>query len=199
MDRKVIWVGLVSLALIVLAGLATILLKRPPQFRGTTYDPLIPAPEIALRKADGGEYRLSDQKGKVIVLYFGYTYCPDICPTTLAALKQVRTGLGSEADKVEVVFVTVDPARDTPAAIQRYAAQFDPSFIGLSGSEADLQPIWTAYGIFRELEPKDASGNYAVSHTARLLVIDRQGNLHVSYPYGEQWQDILSDIEILIK
>lgn len=199
MDRKVVWVGLASLALIALAVLATILWRRPPQFHGTTYEPLIPAPGFALKEADGGEYRLSAQKGKVVVLYFGYTYCPDICPTTLATLKQVRTNLGSNADEMEVVFVTVDPARDTPETTQRYVAQFDPSFIGLSGSESDLQPIWTAYGIFRELEPKDVSGNYVVSHTARLLVIDRQGNLHVTFPYGEEWQDILNDIEILIK
>ncbi|HVN15027.1 MAG TPA: SCO family protein [Anaerolineales bacterium] len=198
MDRKLAWVGLASLALIALAIVATLMLGKPPQFRGTTYDPLVPAPEIALKKANGEEYRLTDQKGKVVLLYFGYTYCPDICPTTLATLKQAYTNLGSDANKVEIVFITVDPDRDTPQSMQRYVNQFDASFIGLSGSTADLQPVWTEYGIFRELGPKDASGNYIVSHTARILVVDKQGNLHLSYPYGEQWQDILFDLRLLI-
>jgi protein SCO1/2 len=97
-----------------------------------------------------------------------------------------------------VVFITVDPARDTPEAVQNYVSAFSPSFIGLSGTEAQLQPVWDSYGVYRELGPKDASGNYPVTHSARVTAIDAQGNLRLSYNYDVPWQDIAQDLHLLV-
>lgn len=197
MDRKVIWVGLGALTIVVVGIIAALIFAKPPSFLGTVYD-LKTAPGIVLPKADGGEFRLSDQKGRVVVLFFGFTNCPDVCPVTMANLKQAVSQLGAEADRAQVVFVTVDPDRDTPAVTQGYASQFDPSFLGLSGTITELEPVWSDYGIFRELGAKDANGDYEVMHTARITVIDTKGNLRLSYNFDARWQDILHDVKILL-
>jgi protein SCO1/2 len=132
------------------------------------------------------------------MLFFGFTHCPDVCPLTMANLKQAVTQLGSNAARVQVVFITVDPARDTPQQAQQYASQYDPSFVGLSGSAAQLEPVWNDYGIYRELGPKDASGNYEITHTARVTVIDPQGKLRLSFTPDTSWQDILHDLQLLL-
>jgi protein SCO1 len=197
MDRKVIWVGLGSL-LIVLVGIAlAILFAKPPSFLGTTYEP-IPAPAIDMPLADGSNFRLSEHKGQVVLLFFGYTYCPDVCPITLANLKQVVSELGADANRVQVLFVTMDPDRDTPERIQEYASRFDPSFIGISGPIEELGKVWGEYGAYRELGSKDANGNYAVTHSSRLTVIDTHGDLRLSFPYETRWQDILHDVKLLL-
>jgi len=196
MDRKLAWVGIGLMALIGVAVLATVALRRPPQYFATVYEPKA-APEIALPTASGGSFRLSELKGKAVLIFFGFTNCPDVCPTTMANLRQALTQLGSK--DVQVVFITVDPGRDTPEKVQAYASQFDPSFIGLSGSMAELEPVWTAYGVYRELGPADANGNYDVSHTARVTVIDPKGDLRLSINTDATWQDIVHDLRLLLK
>src|SRR5512139_3882949 len=130
MDRKIVWIGVGILGFVILATIVTAVLARPPQFSGTVYEPK-PAAGIALPMAGGQEFRLSDYRGKVVLLFFGYTNCPDVCPTTMANLKQAVEQLGADGKNVRVVFVTVDPARDTPAAVQKFVSAFSPSFIGL--------------------------------------------------------------------
>ncbi len=197
MDRKVIWVGAVSLTMVLVGILAAIILARPPAFLGTVYESTV-APQIVLPTANGGEFRLSDQKGRVVLLFFGYTYCPDVCPTTLANLKQVVSQLGADAARVQVTFITVDPARDTSDLTQAYAVRFDPSFLGLSGNMTELGNVWSEYGAIRELGPKDANGDYEVTHSTRVTVIDTHGNLRLSFNYDSRWQDILHDLKILL-
>ena len=197
MDRKVIWVGLGALAVVVVGILAAIIFAKPPSFVGTVYDSKA-APEIALPMANGGEFRLSEQKGRVVLLFFGFTNCPDVCPITMANLKQAVSQLGADASQAQVVFITVDPERDTEAVTQDYASQFDPAFLGLSGSMSELDQVWNDYGVYRELGPKDANGNYEVTHTARVTVIDLQGNLRLSFTADTSWQDILRDVKILL-
>jgi protein SCO1/2 len=172
-------------------------LARPPAFNGTVYEPK-PAAEIVLPTANGGQFKLSDYHGKVVLLFFGYTNCPDVCPTTMANLKLAVEQLGADASRVQVVFVTVDPARDNPEGTQRYATTFNPSFLGLSGTEAQLQPVWDGYGVYRELGPKDVNGNYPVTHSARITVIDSKGDLRLSYTYEDPWQDISDDLRLLL-
>lgn len=197
MDRKVIWVGLGSLVVILVGILLAYLFAKPPSFLGTTYEPL-PAPEIDMPLADGTQFRLSDHKGQVILLFFGYTSCPDVCPTTLSNLKLVMNELGADAERVQVLFVTMDPDRDTPARTQDYASRFYPTFLGLSGPIEQLGKVWGDYGAYRELGPKDENGNYAVTHSSRLTVIDTHGNLRLSFNFDSRWQDILHDVRLLL-
>jgi len=200
MNTKVLWVGTGLLVLIGVAIAVVYFMPTTDTFRGTLYDPAIPAPEIVLTRDDGSNFRLSEQRGNVVLLFFGYTSCPDVCPTTLSDLRKVQDELGSAASQVKVVFVTVDPDRDTPDVIQKYVSIFDPAFIGLSGSEAELDPVWQEYGVYREIDkaPNSASG-YLVTHSARVYVIDRDGNLHLSYSYGTAIDDIVHDLKILFK
>jgi protein SCO1/2 len=133
------------------------------------------------------------------VLFFGYTSCPDVCPTTLAELKQALGQLGDQAQGVEVLFVTVDPKRDTPERMQEYVNHFNPSFIGLSGSESELSKAWNDYGIFREEVSGTSAAGYFVNHTARVTLIDPQGNLRVSFPTNTPVEDIVHDLNLLLR
>ncbi len=201
MDKKLLWVGLGSLLVIAIAVAANFFFEKPASFRGTSYaEPYPAAPQIELTKASGETFRLSDQKGKVVLLFFGYTSCPDVCPTTMAELKQVVDQLGSKANSVEVVFASVDPERDTPQVIQKYADHFNPSFVGLSGPMDKMQALWDAYGIFREKVPlQNSAVGYTINHTARITLIDQQGNMRLSYGIDTPVDNIVHDIKLLLR
>jgi protein SCO1/2 len=200
MDTKVIRVGLGLISLIGVVMLGIVLFPQTDTFRGTLYDPAVPAPEIVLSRDDGSSFRLSEQRGNVVLLFFGYTSCPDVCPVTLSELRNVNDELGRNAGQVQVVFITVDPERDTPAKIQEYVSIFNPSFIGLSGSLDELQPVWTDYGVYREVqEESNSAAGYLVNHSARVYVIDPDGNLRLSYSFGTPTDDIVHDLKILFK
>ncbi len=200
MDKKLFWIGNGILLVLIVAVSLTILFNKPPSFRGTLYgEPLPPAPEFSLTEANGATFRMSAQRGKIVMLFFGYTSCPDVCPTTLVELKQVVEKLGKDGERVQVVFVSVDPKRDTPERIQAYASQFNPTFLGLSGSMDELSPIWDAYSIWREEVESDSAAGVIVNHTARLFLVDPQGNLRLSYAYGTPIEDIVYDVKLLLK
>ena len=201
MDKKTLLVGLGSFLLILLVGTAVFLFATPAGFRGTAYDKPYPvAPEFELTRSDGSNFRLSEMRGKVVVLFFGYTSCPDVCPTTMAKLKQAIAGLPSkDADQVKVLFVTVDPKRDTPERVQTYVSHFNPTFIGLSGTEAQLGQVWQAYGIYHLEVPGTSPDTYSVDHTARITMIDRDGNMRVSSGFDVPVEDVVHDLELLLK
>lgn len=111
------------------------------QFSGGSLVPGQPATDFTLKTPDGSEFRLSRQRGEIVLLSFGYTFCPDVCPTTLAELAQVRGRLGEAAKRVKVAFITVDPERDTPERLRTYTSAFDPTFVGLTGSAAQLAQV----------------------------------------------------------
>ncbi|WP_299028530.1 SCO family protein [uncultured Thermanaerothrix sp.] len=174
----------------------------PPhaQFRGSLLDPPVPAPDFSLIRADGGLFTLSDQRGKIVLLFFGYTYCPDVCPTTLADLNAALKRLGRQAENIKVVFISVDPRRDTLQRAQSYAAAFNPAFIGLSGEEVDLQPIWQAYGVYRQVRDEVSRGeSYLVDHSARVYLIDAQGNLRLTYAFGTSADDLVNDLRLILR
>jgi protein SCO1 len=199
MNRKTLWVGILSLLVVGVAVLIFVLTK-PVSFRGASYDEPYPqAAEIELTKSNGETFRLSDQKGKIVLLFFGYTSCPDVCPTTLAELNQVMGGLGDKTSRVQVVFVSVDPERDTPEKIQEYVAHFNENFIGLTGAPEDLQVIWNNYGVFRERVDSESALGYIINHTARTYLIDQNSNLRLSYGFQTPVEDMVHDIEILLK
>jgi protein SCO1/2 len=200
MNTKLLWVGLGLAFLIGVVMGVTILLPKTDTFRGTLYDPALPAPEISLVRDNGSSFQLSELRGNAVLLFFGYTSCPDVCPTTLSELRAVDESLGTNASKVKVVFVTVDPERDTPEVIQKYVSIFNPAFIGLSGSQDELEPIWKDYGVYREVDKSSSTATgYLVTRSARLYVIDSDGNLRLSYSYGTPTDDIVHDLKILFE
>jgi len=200
MDKKTLLVGLAAFLLIGVVAAGVFLFSKPASFRGTTYaEPYPVAPEIELTHADGTNYRLSELRGKVVLLFFGYTSCPDVCPTTLAELKLALEKLGDTADQVQVLYVTVDPERDTPERVQEYVNHFNPNFIGLSGSVSELAKIWSDYGVFREIVEGTSAAGYLVNHTARVTVIDQEGNLRVSFPFDTPVEDVVHDLKLLLK
>jgi protein SCO1/2 len=114
-------------------------------------------------------------------------------------LRKIKMELGEEAEHVQVVYVTVDPDRDTPEKVQEYVSLFNPSFIGLSGTLNELEPVWKEYGVFRQIEETDSENGYLVSHTARVYLIDQNGNLRLSYAFGTPTDDILHDVNLVLK
>lgn len=191
-----LWVeiGLVVGALLVL-GLN---LSRPYQFRGSTIDPPEPAPEMALSATTGGGYSLEDSTGKIRLLFFGYTSCPDVCPITLGEIKGLIEALGDRGKEVQLLFVTVDPERDTVERLRKYLGAFHPSFIGLTGSLPELSKVWADYGVVRQVDASASSAGPLISHTARLYLIDRQGRLRLTYPFGTPVEDIRQDVLHLV-
>lgn len=199
MDRKILWVGLGALALVLLVTVVVFFASQTNTLRGSVIDPPLTAAEIPLTDQHGNPFRLADYRGKVVLLFFGYTYCPDVCPATMAELRAARSMLKPEqAARVQVVFITVDPARDTPESIQEYVSRIDPTFLGLSGTEQELSAVWKAYGVFREIEPTDG-GSYLVAHTSRVYVIDVNGNFSLSFAFGTPPADVANDLRILLK
>lgn len=200
MNGKTIQVGLLSLAVIATAALLVVLFAKPSSLHGTSYnEPYPPASQIELTRSNGETFRLSEQKGKIVLLFFGYTSCPDVCPTTLAEMKQVMDVLGDKSKSVQVVFISVDPERDTPDKIQQYVEHFNKGFIGLSGSVEKLEGIWNSYGVTHERVESDSAFGYIINHTARIYLVDQDGNLRLSYGFQTPVKDIASDLEILLK
>ena len=199
MDRKTLLVGLIVFALIGLVAAGVSLFSKPDTFRGTTYaEPYPVASEIQLTRAGNANFQLGQTRGKIVALFFGYTSCPDVCPTTMAELSQALEELGGQADQVQVVFVTVDPQRDTPERVQEYVNHFNSDFIGLSGSEPELAKVWNSYGVFREVVDSTSAAGYLVNHTARVTLIDQQGNLRVSFPFDTPVEDVVHDMKLLL-
>ena len=199
MNRKTLWVGILSLLAVGVAVLIFVL-NRSVSFRGTSYgEPYPQAADFTLTQSSGETFRLSEQKGKIVLLFFGYTACPDVCPTTLAELRLVMEELGDKTEQVQVVFVSVDPERDTPEKIQEYVEHFNEDFIGLSGNPDELQIIWDNYGVFRERVESESAFGYIINHTARTYLIDQNGNLRLSYGFQTPVEDMVHDIEILLK
>lgn len=201
MDRRILSVGLFSLLLLGAVAAGAFLFSKPEGFRGTTYaEPYPQAPEIQLTRDNGTSFRLSEMRGHVVLLFFGYTSCPDVCPTTMAELKQALEKLDeADAKQVQVLFVTVDPERDTPERVQEYVGRFNPDFIGLSGTETELAEVWNGYGVFREIVERTSAAGYLVNHTARVTLIDREGNLRLSYAFDTPVDNIVHDLKLLLK
>jgi protein SCO1/2 len=169
---------------------------RPGEMRAGAYNPPHPAPDFALPGSDGSEVTLARYRGKVVLLTFGFTYCAAVCPTTLATLAQVRARLGKAADQVQVIFVTVDPARDDAAHMRDYLKAFDPSFIGATGTPEALAAVRQKYGV--TAIKRGTGNNYAMDHTSSIFLIDREGKLRAMMPFGHDPADFVNDIQLLL-
>ncbi|MEZ4734926.1 MAG: SCO family protein [Caldilineaceae bacterium] len=184
------------LATLVLA-LALVSCSRPHEFNGTVFDNPAPAFPFAGANYTGEPFRLSDQQGKVIVVFFGYTFCPDICPLALADLKQVAAQLGEKAQDLAVVFVTVDPERDTLERLGAYVSAFDPAFYGVRLEGEMYETTKVAYGVYAEKSEVETGdpNSYFVDHTAGVYVIDQAGNLVEAFRYDAGVDALLPDID----
>ncbi len=186
-------------AVIGLTILVEFVFRKPYSFHGTVINPPLPVTDFTLQTANNEAFRLSDQKGKIVLLFFGYTSCPDVCPVTLATFKQVYDNLGEDSQKVRFVMITADPERDTPEKVAAYASRFNSEFIGLSGSLSDLEPIWKQLGVFVEKQDSGSAAGYLVSHTSSVYVLDPNGSLLMTFPYGTTEIDMANDLSQLLK
>jgi protein SCO1/2 len=149
------------------------------------------APDFTLTDQNGQPYTLSAHRGHPIALFFGYAHCPDVCPTTLAALAGAKRKLGAPGQTFDVVLVTVDPKRDSPAVLKRYVHLFDPAFVGLTGSEAQLEPVYTAYHIVHEIEtPVKSANGYTVAHSSVVQFIAPDGRLRGTGNFSDSSDDM---------
>lgn len=197
MSNKAI-IGLV-IFIAMIGILSAVFLSQPYSLVGSVIDPPVPAPPIILSSSHGDVFSLQDQHGKLVLIFFGYTFCPDVCPTTLVEMMQVKKKLGKLADNVEFVFITVDPKRDTQEQLTRYLKSFDPSFYGLSGDQDTLSQVWKDYGVFREELISEGLSGYLVDHSSRLYLIDQVGNLRATYLFETPVDDIVGDLKFLLK
>lgn len=160
-------------------------------YRGTVYQPPLELMDFTLPASTGQDLSLSDMRGQWVLMFFGYTRCPDVCPITLNEFRQVKAELGDGADAVNFLFISVDSPRDTPDVIGTYLARFDSDFIGMSGEDDVLERITDDYSLFYERHT-DEGEYYSVDHTGRSYLIDPQGMLRISYAYGTT-SDVIAD------
>ncbi len=207
-SRWITIIGGVLIVLIAAAAVATFLAhhrkqstaiasaQRPGEMVAGAFDPPRVAPDFSLPGSDGSQVTLARYRGKVVLLTFGFTYCAAVCPTTMATLAQARAKLGKATDDVQVIFVTVDPARDDADGMKTYLAAFDPSFIGATGQPEALAKVRETYGVTAE---KQGTGDdYAMAHTSSIFLIDRLGRLRAMMPFGHDADDFVHDVRMLL-
>ena len=154
--------------------------------------------EARLVDQDGKPRTLADFNGKLVVLIFGYTHCPDVCPTSLADMAKAMKQLGSDAPRVQVLFVSVDPKRDTPELLRQYVAAFDPRFVGLTGDADALARLVKDYRLFAEVRESPNPAEYVVSHSGQMFVLDRDGKPRLMFPPGMPAADMAADLKVLL-
>jgi protein SCO1/2 len=193
-----------TLALALLCALVCALLVAAcapdgPKFKASDVTGSTFGKDFALTDFNGKPRTLADFRGKAVVLFFGYTQCPDVCPTTLAELAETMKRLGPDADRVQVLFVTVDPARDTPQLLAQYVPAFDPRFLGLYGDADALARTAKEFKILYQKQPGPTPGSYTMDHSAATYLFDPQGRLRVYVSYGQGPEVYVHDLRELLK
>ncbi|MFL9880218.1 SCO family protein [Herbaspirillum rhizosphaerae] len=185
-----------------LLALSTLMLAacqgNTEKFVNTDVTGLEYAKDFALTDHNGKPRTLADFKGKAVVMFFGYTQCPDVCPTTMAEMANVMKELGPQADKVQVLFVTVDPARDTPQILSQYVPAFDKRFLGLYGDEAATAKVAKEFKVFFQKVPGKTPGSYTMDHTAGSYVFDPRGHIRLFVKHGQGAEPIVHDLKLLL-
>ncbi len=186
MRRNVLWRTITSALLLTLfvAGCA-------PKFNGGVINPPWPAPDIQLTDHNGNQFKLTDFRGKLVLIFFGYTNCPNECPATMAHLKLALEALGDGAKDIQVVMVTTDPVRDTPQALKDFLAHFNPTFLGIPGTQDQLEKVWKAYGV-TVLDGGE-------THSSFTYVVDKQGNIRETFNPDTTSDEMAADLQILLK
>lgn len=168
-------------------------------YHGTVIQSPDPSSNFVLTGHNGEQVSLEDFRGKAVMLYFGYTFCPDVCPATMVELAKAKQLMGQDGDRLQVIMISVDPLRDTPEKLEKYVTHFDPDFIGLTGSEDEIAAASTPFGIYYEKREGSEASGYLIDHTASVVVIDPDGYLRLIYPFGTPGEDIAEDISHLIR
>ena len=184
-----------ALSLLLLAGVATAHAGGGATLKAGAFDPPRMAPDFTLPGSNGAPLSLKAYRGKVVLLGFGFTNCQQVCPVTLATLKLADKKLGAQAGQVQVLYITVDPARDTAAQMRQWLSAFNPRFLGGTGSEAQLAAVRKAYGIAAERIAGPAKG---FEHSSFVYLIDRQGRLRALMPFGRGADDYVHDVRVLL-
>ena len=185
-------------SLIALVCLSVLVACSPPPFKSTDItgaDFLLP---LKLTDHNGKLRTMSDFKGKVVMLFFGYTHCPDVCPTTMSDLKKTMQLLGDKANEVQVLFVTLDPARDTPEVLAQFVPSFDKRFIGLRGSLQETAETMANFKIFYAKVEGTTKGDYTIDHSSGMYAFDKEGKIRLYIAYATKPADMASDIEKLL-
>lgn len=191
--RRQILIAGTGLALLGLAGC-----QRGPRFNTTDISGTDMSSALKLRDHNGQARSIADFAGKVVVIFFGYTNCPDVCPTSLMMLKEALGSLGPDASRVQVLFVSVDPARDTPQQLATYMKAFDPTFLALTGSEAEIAAVAKAFKVFYEKKGDIAGGKYTIDHTAGCYIFGPDGRTRLFARHGETPERVAADIKLLL-
>lgn len=168
------------------------------ELKAGVLSPVMAAPEFKLDGSDGAPLELARFRGKVVLLAFGFSNCGEVCPVTLATLAGARRKLGAEGDAVQVVYITVDPERDTVPQMKKFMGAFDASFIGGSGTRAQIDATQKSYGISSR-KISNADGSYTIGHSSSIYMIDRAGGLRAVMPYGHPVDDFVHDLRILLR
>ena len=167
-------------------------------FRGADITGASYARTLALPDVSGAPRTLAEFKGKVVVVFFGYTQCPDVCPTTMAELAQAKQALGTDAQRLQAVFVTIDPERDTPEILKSYIGSFDPGFVALRGTIEQTQAAAKEFKVFFAKVPGKVAGSYTMDHTAGAYIIDTKGNPRLFERYGGGAEALIADVKALL-
>jgi protein SCO1/2 len=187
--------AILFVALLALAGCSE---KAAPAFQNTDVTGLDYAKDFALHDPSGKLRTLADFKGKAVVVFFGYTQCPDVCPTTMVEMANVMKALGPDADKVQVLFITLDPERDTAELLAKYVPAFDARFLGLRGDLAETEKVAKDFKVFYQKVPGKTPGSYTLDHMAGTYVYDPQGRIRLFIRYGQPADSIVHDLKILL-
>jgi protein SCO1/2 len=185
-------------------GLGVLFLAIRPLFGPTEWHGMViqsnqPVTNFTLTSSDGEPVSLIDFRGKVVMLYFGYTFCPDVCPATMIELSDAMETLGEQSEDVQVVMITLDPERDTPEVMQNYVTHFNESFMGLTGTPEELIAVTAPMGIFYERHEGSSASGYLIDHTATVAVLDKEGKLRLVYPFGITGAEMAADLKYLVR
>ncbi len=194
-DKRGTGVRALGLAVLLFAWIS-LAAAAAPVFKAGVFDPPRLAPDFSLQGTDGRPLELSQYRGKVVLLAFGYSSCQSVCPITLTTFAQALHGMGSAASAVQVVYVTVDPERDTPAKLKTFLDHFSQAFIGGTGTEKQLQQVRKDYGVSATKIPDGKS--YMYDHSSSIYLIDRAGRIRAMMPYGHPADDFVHDLRILL-
>jgi protein SCO1/2 len=188
----------ILLPLIVAAGILVSACSEPAKFNSTDITGVDWGKDFALADPTGKTRRIADFQGKAVVVFFGYTQCPDVCPTTLAAMRDTLKLMGPDAQRVQVLFITLDPARDTPQLLGQYVPWFEPSFLGLWGDEKTVAAVAQDFKIFYAKQPGKEPGSYAIDHAASSYIFDPQGRLRLTVRHGETPERVAADLKLVL-
>ncbi len=191
--------ALQSLAALMAAGVLAACTESKPGFNAVDMTGADYAKNFKLKDTEGKLRTLADFKGKVVVLFFGYAQCPDVCPTTMTEMAQIKKKLGADGDRLQVVFVTVDPARDTPEVLKAYMGAFDPSFVALIPSDEELVAMAKDYKVYYKKVDGKTPTSYSMDHSAASFVYDPEGRLRLYARYGLGVDPLAQDVQTLLK